>query len=133
MALRSLLRPRLLLNPVSRVALATFAWKHRHEILRWGRSLYEQLIGQRDVSPARAVRVGRVLLAVASDESLRNAPELRRVSLHGDVVDLDVDHRWSELPRLVDRVKRVSGVRTVVVNGTASADVHPTLAASAPR
>ena len=122
MALRSLLRPRWLLNPVSRVALATFAWKHRHEILRWGRSLYEQLIGQRDVSPARAVRVGRVLLAVASDETLRNAPELRCVSLHDDVVDLDVDHRWSELPRLIDRVKRVNGVRSVVVNGTTTAD-----------
>ena len=130
MALRSLLRPRTLFNPVSRVALATFAWKHRHEIMRWGRSLYEQLIGQRDVSPARAVRIGRVLLAVASDETLRNAPELRRVSLHGDVVDLDVDQRWLELPRLIDRVKRVNGIRSVVVNGV-TADVDAALPASA--
>ena len=131
MALRSMLRPRTLLNPVSRVALATFAWKHRHEIMRWGRSLYEQLIGQRDVSPARAVRIGRVLMAIASDEALRNAPELRRVSLNGDVVDLDVDRRWSELPRLIDRVKRVSGIRTVVVNGITAADLHATIPASA--
>ena len=130
MALRSLLRPRSLFNPLSRLAIATFAWNHRHEILRWGRSLYEQVIGRRDVSPARAVRVGRVLLAVASDEALRNAPELRRVSLHGDVVDLDVDRRWSELPRLIDRVQRVSGVRSVVVNGTA-ADLHDAIPASA--
>jgi hypothetical protein len=129
MALRSLLRPTSLFNPLSRVALATYAWKHRHEILRWGRSLYEQLIGRRDVSPARAVQIGRVLMAVASDETLRNASQLRSVSLEGDVVHLDVDQRWSRLPRLIDRVKAVDGVRTVVVNGTA--DAPGTLAAPA--
>jgi hypothetical protein len=34
---RRLFSPRSVLNPVSRVALATFAWNHRHEVLRWGR------------------------------------------------------------------------------------------------
>jgi hypothetical protein len=119
MAMRSLLRPLSLFNPVSRIALATFAWNHRHEVMRWGRSLYEQLVGQQDVSPQRAVLIGRVLAAVASDEKLRNAPQLRRVSLRGDVVDLDVDERWPALPRLIERVERVSGVRSVVVNGAA--------------
>jgi hypothetical protein len=116
MALRSL-RPRSLLNPAGRVALATFAWKHRHEILRWGRSLFEPLVARRDVAPARAVRIGRVLFAVASDPQLRDAPELRRVTMTGDEIDLEVDGRWRELPRLVDRVGRVKGVRSVVVNG----------------
>jgi hypothetical protein len=113
----ALLRRLAIFNPVSRVALATLAWKHRHEILRWGRSLYEQLIGRRDVSPAKAVKIGRVLLAIAGDDELRNAPQLRRVSMRGDVVELDVDGRWSALPRLIDRVERVRGVRSVVVNG----------------
>jgi len=117
MALRSLFRPLSLLNPMSRVALASVAWQHRHEILRWGRSLHEQLIGPRDLSPARALQIGRVLLAVATDDELRNAPQLRQVSLRGDVVDLDVDERWRGLPRLIERVKRVDGVRSVVVNG----------------
>ena len=114
---RSLFRPLSLFNPMSRIALATFAWNHRHEVLRWGRSLYEQLIGRRDVSPARAVLIGRVLFAIASDDELRNAPELRRVSLRDDVVDLDVDARWPRLDRLVERVSRVDGVGSVVVNG----------------
>jgi hypothetical protein len=48
---RSLLRPWKLVNPASRAALAAYVWKHRHEVLRWGRSLYEQLVGKRDVSP----------------------------------------------------------------------------------
>ena len=30
-----------------RTAIAAFLWTHRHEILRWGRSLYEQVIGRR--------------------------------------------------------------------------------------
>lgn len=130
MALRSLVRPFSLFNPLSRVALATFAWNHRHEILRWGRSLYEQLVDRRDVSPARALQIGRVLMAIASDESLRNAPELRRVSLRDGVVDLDVDPRWSGLSHLIDRVQRVEGVRSVHVNGTVAADAHTVLASA---
>ena len=106
-----------MLNPVSRLALATFAWKHRHEILRWGRSLYEQLMRRRDLSPARAARIAALLYAIASDERLRDAPQLRKVTMRDDEVGLDVDERWSELPRLIERVRGVKGVKAVVVNG----------------
>ena len=115
--LRRLLWPRSLLNPVSRVALATFAWNHRHEVLRWGRSLYDQLIGRTDVSPARALRTGQLLYAIASDDQLRNARQLRKVTMIGDDVDLTVDESWHELPRLVERVEGVKGVRQITVNG----------------
>src|SRR6188474_1600813 len=99
MALFSMLRPRSLFKPVSRVALMTFAWNHRHEITRWGRSLYDQFVRSTDVSPTRAMRTGQLLFAIASDERLRNAKELRKVTMDGDAVDLEVDERWSELPR----------------------------------
>ena len=115
-----LLWPSSLLNPVSRIALASFAWNHRHEILRWGRSLYDQLIGRTDVSPARALRTGQLLYAIASDEKLRNAKQLRKVTMIGDEVDVTVDESWRELPRLVERVERVKGVRTITVNGRPS-------------
>jgi hypothetical protein len=113
----SMLRPRSLLNPLTRAALMTFAWNHRHEILRWGRTLYDQLVGRTDVSPARAVRIGRVLFAIASEDELRNAPELRKVTMVGDTVDLVVDPRWAQLPRLVARVRSTKGVADVTVNG----------------
>ena len=112
----SLLRkaaPRWALGPVSRMALITFAWNHRHEVFRWGRSLWEQLIGRGDVSPQRALRTGMLLYAIASEESLRNAKQLRKVTM----VDRVVDERWSELDRLVERVWSVKGVRTITVNG----------------
>ena len=112
-----LLWPSSLLNPVSRIALASFAWNHRHEILRWGRSLYDQLIGRTDVSPARALRTGQLLYAIASDEKLRNAKQLRKVTMIGDDVDVTVDESWKELPRLVERLARVKGVRQITVNG----------------
>ena len=112
-----LLWPSSLLNPVSRIALASFAWNHRHEILRWGRSLYDQLIGRTDVSPARALRTGQLLYAIASDEKLRNAKQLRKVTMIGDDVDVTVDESWKELPRLVERLERVKGVRQITVNG----------------
>ena len=119
MGLLSRLRPRSLYKPVSRIALMTFAWNHRHEITRWGRSLYDQFVGAQDVSPTRALRTGQLLFAIASDERLRNARELRKVTLVGDTVDLEVDERWSELPRLLERVHRVKGVADVRVNGRA--------------
>jgi hypothetical protein len=109
--------PRRLLNPVGRLALATFAWNHRHEILRWGRSLYDQLVGRTDVSPGRALRTGQVLYAIAADENLRNAKQLRKVTIDGDDVNLTVDESWRELTRLIERVRSVKGVRRVTVNG----------------
>ena len=112
--------PRSLLNPVTRVALTTFAWNHRHEILRWGRTFYDQLIGRSDVSPARALRTGKVLFAIASDAELRNARQLRKVTMTDDVVDLDVDESWNRLPRLIHQVRGVSGVEEVLVNGRPS-------------
>jgi hypothetical protein len=114
---RSSKKPRSFLSPVRRLALATFMWNHRHEILRWGRTLYEQVIRQSDTSPVRAARTGRLLYAIASDDRLRNAKELRKVAVAGDVVDLEVDRSWSELPRLIERVGAVKGVRGVTVNG----------------
>src|SRR5690349_11249157 len=117
MALRSLLWPKSLLNPIGRLALTTFAWSHRHEILRWGRTLYDQLVARNDISPARAVRTGRLLFAIASDDELRNAKQLRKVTMVDDTVDLEVDDRWSALPRLIARVHAVPGVARVSVNG----------------
>ena len=122
MTLLSTLIPRSLLKPVSRLALMTFAWNHRHEITRWGRSLYDQLIGRTDVSPTRALRTGQLLSAIASDDRLRNARQLRKVTMVGDTVDLDVDERWSELPRLLARVRGVKGVADVHVNGRSTID-----------
>src|SRR3954470_1596435 len=82
-----------------RTAIAAFLWTHRHEILRWGRSLWEQVVGRSDISPARAARIGRLLFVIAVDDRLRDAKQLRKVSMAGDDVELDVDERWSELPR----------------------------------
>jgi hypothetical protein len=113
-----LLRPLSLLNPVSRAALMAFVWKHRHEVLRWGRSLYVQFVADRDVNPARAARTGKLLFTIASHPELRDARELRKVSLQGDVVDLDVDRRWRLLPDLIRRVEGIKGINEVRVNGT---------------
>jgi hypothetical protein len=124
------LRPTKLLNPISRMALMTFTWNHRHEILRWGRSLYDQVVG-RDVSPARALRTGRLLVAIASDRRLRDAKQLRRVTMSGGTVDLAVDESWSELPRLIERVRAVKGVDRVTVNGTVRSPLTVVEAASA--
>jgi hypothetical protein len=125
MAIPRPLRLRSLFNPFTRVAIATFAWNHRHEILRWGRSLYEQVVGRSDLSPANVLRTGRVLVAIASDPRFRDARELRRVSLRDGLIDLDVDDRWRELPRLLDRLHRIDGIDAVTVNRAADRGQAP--------
>lgn len=105
------------LNPLSRAALITWGWNYRHEIMRWGRTLWHELVGRDGVDAARAVRTGKVLASIAGEERLRNAPQLKQVTMHGDVVDLRVSPGWSELPRVIDRVRRVKGVSGVTVNG----------------
>src|SRR3954467_13142129 len=109
MALRHWLWPRSLVTPLTRMALMTLAWNHRHEIGRWGRTLYDQLVERSDLSPARAVRTGRLLFAIASDDELRNAKQLRKVTLVDDTVDLQVDDRWSALSRAVAVIHAVPG------------------------
>ena len=69
--MRRLLRPTSYLNPVTRVAIMTFVWAHRHEVLRWGRSLYDQLVTRRDLGPKRIARVASLLITIASREELR--------------------------------------------------------------
>jgi hypothetical protein len=110
-------------NPLSRAALITWGWNYRHEILRWGRTLWNELIGRADVDAARTVRAGRVLASIAGEERLRNAPQLKQVTMNGDVVDLRVEPGWSELPRVIDRVRAVKGITGVTVNGNAVATV----------
>lgn len=106
-----------MLRGMSRTALLAFVWTHRHEILRWGRSLYDQVIAHSDTSPVRAARTGRLLFTIAGDRRLRDAKQLRRVTMTGDDVELEVDERWRELPRLIEHVRSVKGVRHVFVNG----------------
>jgi len=115
-ALRGLTR-RGVMNPLGRAAIATWAWNYRHEVLRWGRTLLHELIGRDDVDPGRTLRTGRVLMAIAAEDRLRNAPQLRQVTINGDVVDLQVEPGWRELPHVVDKVSRVKGVTGVTVNG----------------
>lgn len=107
---------RFVVNPFTRTAVLTFVWAHRHEVLRWGRSLWEHL-ARRDLDPATTVRTARVLFAVAGDDRFRNAKQLRRVTMDAGVVDLQVNQRWPLLPVLVERVREVGGVRDVTVNG----------------
>jgi hypothetical protein len=105
------------LNPLGRAALITWGWNYRHEILRWIRTLVSELTG-RSIDLNRTVRTGRVLASIAGEERLRNAPQLKQVRLVDDVVDLEVESGWTELPRVIDRVRRVKGVNGVTVNGT---------------
>jgi len=108
-----------LFNPLGRAAIITWGWNYRHEILRWGRSLWNELVSRGGgVDPNRALRTGKVLAAIAGEERLRNAPQLKQVTMNGDVVDLEVESGWTELPRVIDKVRKVKGVTGVTVNGS---------------
>lgn len=112
-----------LFNPMVRAAIISWAWGYRHEFLRWGRSLWNDLISRRDLDAARALRTARLLVAIATEEHLRNSPELKKVTISDGLVDLHVTPGWSELPRALDVVRRIKGVDGVTVNGAEVASV----------
>ena len=110
---------RRLLNPITRTAILTWSTNHRHEIRRWGRSLWAELTSPTPISPTRLATIGRVLWAVTADRDLSNAKQLRSVHLVGDTVELDVDPNWKRTARLVSLLQSVEGVRAVRIRGQA--------------
>lgn len=127
-----LLGGRFIGSALTRTAIMTFVWAHRHEVLRWGRSLWEH-VARRDLDPAATMRTAKVLFAVAGDERFRDAKQLRRVTMDDGVVDLQAEQRWPLLPALVERVRTVDGVRDVTVNGAPHVSaVIPAYEAAAP-
>jgi hypothetical protein len=108
---------RILRNPVTRTAMLTWMWNNRHDIRRWGQSLFAELTEAPRLSPGRMKTLGKVLWAITSDRSLSKAKQLRSVRLDGDVVELDVDPRWKGTARLVTMLQDVDGVGEVRIRG----------------
>jgi hypothetical protein len=109
-----MVRPfRRVLTPFTRTAVLAFAWRHRHSILRWGRTLWAELRSPAPIAPARLATIGRVLWAVTSNGEIANSSRLRQVRLEGDTVVLDVEPRWNRTNELIEQLLDVKGVRQV--------------------
>ena len=102
-------------RPFTRMALMAFAWNHRHEIQRWGRSIWAELRAPGEISPSRLKTLGTILWRVSRDPQITGSRQLRSVSLVGDVVELNVDPMWQHAPRLINELRDVSGVSDVSV------------------
>ena len=100
--------------------MLAFAWNHRNEVLRWGRSLWTELTAPGPVSPARLRTLVRVLWAGAQDPELRDAKQLRAVRIVGDDVELETDPGWAPAGGAIGRLEQAAGVNRVRVRGTAS-------------
>jgi|GEM_PF-7023346 len=111
---------RLLINPFSRMALATWAWNRRHELKRWGLSLYNEIAGSGKVDPARLQQIGQVLWNVSKDPKLGNAKELRAVRLIGNSIEADIEPDWVYAERLRNRLSTVKGIADVSIRGVDS-------------
>lgn len=98
------------LNPFTRTALITFAWTHRHSILRWGRSLSSELRRPGRIAPRRLQQIGRVLWTITRDDALSGAKQLRQVRLEGDVLIIDAQRGWTGQARLVDALSDIPGI-----------------------
>lgn len=101
---------RRLANPFTRTAILAFAWTHRHQIMRWGRSLWTELKRPGRIEPRRLQQIGRVLWTITRDETLSDARELREVRLEGDVLIVDTAPGWKRTSRLVDALDKVPGI-----------------------
>jgi hypothetical protein len=104
-------------NPFTRTALIAFAWSNRQTILRWGRSLFEELRRPGRIEPGRLVLIGKVLWAITRDERLARSTKLRHVTLTGSTVVVDVAPGWQGGARLVDELSRIDGITAVTDRG----------------
>ena len=99
--------------------MLAFAWNHRNEVLRWGRSLWAELTAPGPISPARLRTLLRVLWAGSRDPELRDAKQLRAVRIVGGDVELETDPGWAPAGGAIGRLEHASGVNRVRVRGAA--------------
>jgi hypothetical protein len=104
---------RTMANPFTRTAILAFAWSHRRTIMRWGRSLFNELRRPGWIDPDRLVLIGKVLWAITSDDRLAHAKQLRQVRLEGSTLVVDASRGWKGTARLVDEVSEIDGITAV--------------------
>lgn len=104
---------RSLANPFTRTALLAFAWTHRYTIMRWGRSLWNELRRPGRIDPDRLVLIGRVLWTITGDERLARSSKLRHVRLDGSTLVIDASPGWTGTARLVDELSGIEGITAI--------------------
>lgn len=102
-----------LANPFTRTAMIALASSHRHSILRWGRSFWNELRSQRRIDPSRLVLMGRVLWAITSDDRLAKSYQLRQVRLDGSTLVVEAKRGWKGSARLVDQLGDIAGITAI--------------------
>ncbi|HYN33914.1 MAG TPA: hypothetical protein VES40_14915 [Ilumatobacteraceae bacterium] len=102
-----------LANPFTRMAIIAFVWSHRHSILRWGRSFWNELRTSGRIDPSRLMLMGRVLWAITSDDRLAHSPQLRHVRLDGSTLVVDAKRGWKGSARLVDELGGIAGITAI--------------------
>lgn len=101
--------PRLFARPL----VLALLWGRRHTILLWWRTLRHELRREGKVDRRRLVTLATALARVTGDGRLSNAPELRRLTLDGDVLRADVDDNWARRGVLRATLGAVEGVNVV--------------------
>ena len=118
-----------LARPFTRTAMIAFAWAHRQTILRWGRSLWNELRAPRRIDTARLMLISKVLWAITREEQLAQARQLRVVRLDGTNLVIDATPGWKGTARLVDHLEEINGISAIVdTHGRPLAGSLPTTA-----
>lgn len=113
---------RSLATPFTRTALLAFAWSHRYTIMRWGRSLWNELRRPGRIDPGRLTLIGKVLWAITSDDRLARSRKLRHVRLEGSTLVIDASPGWTGTARLVDELSGIDGI--TAITDTKGAPLH---------
>lgn len=114
------------MNPFTRTAIIAFVWTHRRNILRWGRSFWNELKRPGRISPTRLGLIARVLWSITREEQLAQARQLKHVRLDGSVLVIDSTPGWKGTARLVDQLGDIPGITAITdPNGTLLAGTVP--------
>jgi hypothetical protein len=105
------------LMPISRSAVILLGWTHRHTLGLWFRSIRDEVRRDGPIERHRLRTLISALAKVTVDRKLANAPELRRLWIAEDTVEVETDPHWSKRSAVETALRTIDHIN--VVNFTA--------------
>ena len=96
-----------------RPLLLGLLWGRRHTFALWARTLAGELRRSGGTDLARLRPLLTALLRITRDTRLANAPELRRLTMRGDVIEVEADAHWDRRSVLSTVLGAVDGINLV--------------------
>lgn len=94
-------------------------WTKRHTLRQWATSLRMEVSRGR-FDRARFQTLVHALYKLSTDDRVANSPKVRSLRVVGDLVEVDADMHWNQLPALRTALAQVPAISRVDLVGSAA-------------